>query len=71
MKKLISLLMVAILLVSCGSPAKTDLSAAEDYLDLGQKYLLDGDYEQAIVAFQKAIEIEPNNSELYIGLANA
>ncbi len=39
--------------------------------DLGTKYLSELDYDQAIVAFEKAIEIKPDNSDAYIGLADA
>ena len=39
-----------------------------EQLDLGQKYLEDQDYEQAIVAFNKAIEIDDKCSEAYVGL---
>lgn len=38
-------------------------------LDLGNKYLLEQNYEQAVVAFNKVIEIDPMNVEAYIGLA--
>ena len=63
--------LMAYTLSSCASPAKTEVSTVEDYLDLGQKYLLDGDYDQAIVAFEKVIEIEPKNADAYLGLAKA
>lgn len=43
----------------------------EKYLELGQKYLLEENYEEAVVAFNKAIEIEPKNAEPEIGLAEA
>lgn len=39
--------------------------------DLGQKYLLEEDYEQAIVEFDKVIEIEPMNVDAYLGKAEA
>ena len=39
-------------------------------LDLGNRYLQDMEYEQAIVAFEIAIEIEPKCVEAYIELAN-
>ena len=38
-------------------------------LDLGQKYLLDENYNQAIVEFNKVIEIDPQNVDAYLGLA--
>lgn len=40
-------------------------------LDLGQKYLTELDYEQAVVAFVQAIELEPRSVEAYMGLADA
>jgi len=44
---------------------------AAELLDLGEKYLLEMDYEQAIVQFTKAIEIEPKNERAYLGAAEA
>ncbi len=40
-------------------------------LDLGQKYLEEQNYEQAIVAFDKAIGIDPMRVDAYLGLAEA
>ena len=50
--------------------AEKPLSAAE-MLSLGEKYLLELDYEQAIVHFTSLIEIEPKNVRAYTGLAEA
>ena len=55
------------LLVSCAAQK----AEWQSHLDLGQKYLLDGNYEQAIVEFNRVIEIDPKNVEAYIGLADA
>lgn len=41
-----------------------------ELLDLGNKYLTEQDYEEAIVAFQEIIEIDPKCEEAYRGLAN-
>ncbi len=38
-------------------------------LILGEKFLLEENYEQAILAFEKAIEIDPKNPEPYLKLA--
>ena len=38
-------------------------------LDLGNKYLAEEQYEDAIVAFEAAISIEPKTPEAYKGLA--
>lgn len=40
-------------------------------LDLGQKYLLEEDYEQAIVDFNKALEIDSKDVDAYLGIADA
>jgi len=44
---------------------------AQELLDLGEKYLLDMNYEQSIVYFEKLIEIEPKNPRGYTGAAEA
>lgn len=57
------------LLVSCTKSEKT-LTAVE-LSNLGEKYLLEMDYEQAVVYFTRVIEIEPMNTRAYIGRGNA
>lgn len=42
-----------------------------EQLELGQKYLDELDYEQAIVAYEAAIEIDPKCEEAYLALAEA
>lgn len=42
----------------------TVLTYQEQY-DLGMKYLTDGNYEEAIIAFTAAIELEPKNADAY------
>jgi tetratricopeptide (TPR) repeat protein len=56
-----------LLLAACGQKALT----YEEQINLGQRFLEDGDYEQAIVAFTAAIRIEPKLSPAYVGLADA
>jgi tetratricopeptide (TPR) repeat protein len=56
--------------ISLGNRQTAPLTAAELF-DLGEKYLLELDYEQAIVQFAKLIEVEPKNTRAYIGLAEA
>jgi tetratricopeptide (TPR) repeat protein len=62
-------ILLASLITACAKPAST-LSAAE-LLDLGEKYLLEMNYEQAVVCFTKLIAIEPKNPRGYTGLAEA
>ncbi len=43
----------------------------QEQLRLGQKYLSEMKYEEAIVAFHKAITLDPKNTEAYLNLADA
>ena len=64
---------------ACGSNTKktesSDLATAiatwQEQYDLGMQYLEDGGYEQAIVAFTAAIEIDPKQAVVYVGRAQA
>lgn len=42
-----------------------------EYIDLGERYLEELNYEEAVVAFQKAVGIDPKNKEASSGLARA
>ena len=42
----------------------------ECHTNVGAVYLRKKDYDQAEVAYKKAIEVDPNSSEAYMGLAN-
>lgn len=46
----------------------TPAKRLERMLDLGNKYLEAYDYEQAVIQFNKAIEIDPMSVEAYLGL---
>jgi len=73
MRKVIIILPIIFLftlLASCAAPAPTPPTASE-LLDLGERYLLDLDYEQAVAQFLAVIEIEPMNARAYIGAAEA
>ncbi len=63
----VSLAVVGIIAMSKGNSAP---SSAE-LLSLGEKYLSELDYEQALVQFLKVIEIEPMNERAYLGAAEA
>ena len=70
MKKrlLIFLLFIATLLSGCSSISKM---RASHHIKAAEKYLLEEDYEQAIIALNKAIELEPKNVDNYLLLAEA
>ena len=60
-------------LSGCGcsaQPAASVLTWQEQY-DLGVRFLSEGNYEEAIIAFTAAIEIDPKQPEGYLGLADA
>ncbi len=44
---------------------------AAEQLKLGNRYLEEMDYEQAVVAFTKTIEIDPSNVDAYLGASMA
>ena len=70
------ILMLIVLGVACcltiaGCRAKpVELTYAEQY-DLGVRYLSDGNYDEAIIAFTAAIEIDARTADAYLGLADA
>ena len=64
---LVLVLALALGLCACGSKAPT----WQEQYDLGVRYLSDGNYEEAILAFTAAIDIDPKRPEAYIGLADS
>lgn len=67
---LLFIVLIALLVSACGGTANQPKTAGY-YLELGEDYLLDSRYKQAVVAFQKAIELDPNNVPARIGMAKA
>lgn len=62
----VSLLLVLVL-CACGSGG----SQWQEQYDLGIRYLNEGNYEEAVIAFTAAIEIDPKRVEAYVGAAQA
>lgn len=69
MRKAISLFAATILLISIIGCAKTH--TWQEQYDLGVRYMSDGNYEEAIIAFTAAIEIDPRQAVAYIGRGGA
>ena len=68
MKKLVlPLLLLFALLCGCGQASPE----WQEQYDLGVRYLSEGNYEEAVLAFEAAIEIEPRRAEAYVGAARA
>lgn len=65
-------ILVILLAVIIGfSIYNTPANSFSRQFDLGQRYLEELNYEQAVVAFNKAIEIDPRSADAYLGLADA
>jgi thiol-disulfide isomerase/thioredoxin len=73
MKKLTYVVLIVLLLLSVITSCSKQVASltAVELLTLGEKYLLELDYEQAVVQFLNVIEIEPKNPRGYIGAAEA
>lgn len=58
-------LLMAVLLAGCGKSIEKQIA---EQLELGNKYLTEANYEQAIVAFNKVIKLDEKNTDGYAGL---
>ncbi|MBQ3516602.1 MAG: tetratricopeptide repeat protein [Lachnospiraceae bacterium] len=67
---LVALVFVFIVIFTT-SVSKSKENKLHEQLDLGNKYLSDLDYEQAIASYETAIEIDPMSADAYLGLAAA
>lgn len=67
-KQIFVLLVCFICLTSCSKAIKQQIM---EQLELGQKYLAELDYEQAVVAFRKVIKLDPKEFSAYEGLVSA
>ena len=80
MRKVFTLFIAAVMLF-CACTAKDDLEEStqetmqapswQTIYDLGVRYLSEGNYEEAILAFEAAIEIDPKQPKIYDRLATA
>ena len=69
MKRITALLLTALLLLSlvaCGGKGTW-----QEQYDLGMRYLNEGNYEEAVIAFTAAIKIDPKRPEAYLGRGSA
>ena len=76
MKRFFCILLAALLLLSLAACSKAPEADPADeapgwqtQYDLGVRYLSEGNYEEAILAFEAAIEIDPRNADAYLKLA--
>ena len=78
---LAAILLLALTACAGSAPVISDLASPDaeadetpdwqTQYDLGVRYLSEGNYEEAIIAFTAAIEIEPKQAELYLYRARA
>lgn len=72
MKRISGLLLCFCLIFGmCACGSKDTRPEWQEQYDLGVRYLSEGNYEEAIIAFTAAIEIDPKQPVLYIGRADA
>lgn len=65
-----AILVFCLLLIGTACGQKETVPTWQEQYDLGVHYLSEGNYEEAIIAFTAAIEIDPKRSEVYIELAD-
>lgn len=69
MKKLL-LPFLLIIAIGLGACSQNQEAQWQEQYDLGIRYLSEGNYEEAIIAFTTTIEIDPKMSETYLALGN-
>jgi len=69
MKKLLTIILSFTLIFTACTKAPAAPTWQEQY-DLGVRYLSEGNYQEAILAFTAAIEIDPKKADAYLGLAD-
>ena len=65
-----AVLLAAMFLTACASGASKAATAA-DKIELGQKYLTELNYTEAVASFTEAIKLDPDNIQAYMGRAEA
>jgi tetratricopeptide (TPR) repeat protein len=70
MKKWLYVLIV-VFIAGCGGGAQVASVGWQEQYDLGLRYLSEGGYEEAVVAFTAAIAIDPKQVALYTGRGDA
>ena len=70
MKKICRICLLLALLLGLTSCGKSTEAKWQEQYDLGMKYVSEGNYEEAIIAFTAAIEIDPKSADAYLALAD-
>ena len=67
----ISLLLAVLLIAACGRAQDSAGPSWREQYDLGMRYLSQGNYQEAVIAFQAAIDIDPRSADAHVGLGQA
>ena len=70
MKKIVTVCLLLALLLGLAACGKSPEEKWQEQYELGMKYVSEGNYEEAVLAFTAAIEIDPKNVDAYMGLAD-
>ena len=73
-KKVTIIALIALLIISLGSYLTIQISHAKivkEQLELGNRYYQEQKYEEAIIAYEKVLDIDEKNVEARIGLAKS
>lgn len=64
-------LIICILILGLSACGKSVEQQIAEQLELGARYLDEGNYEEAIIAFEKVISVDKKNVAAYLGIADA
>ena len=73
-KRITIIVLVALLIISLGTYFTIEMANAKtvkEQLELGNRYYQEQRYEEAIIAYEKVLEIDDKNVEARIGLAKS
>ena len=68
---IMSLLLAVLLIAACSRAQDSAGPAWREQYDLGMRYLSQGNYQEAVIAFQAAIDIDPRSADAHVGLGQA
>ena len=71
MKKIVTVCLLLVLLLGLAACGKSPEEKWQEQYELGMKYVSEGNYEEAVLAFTAALEIDPKKADAYAGLAAA
>ena len=66
-----AVVVLALVIIIIKVLSKSPERRIQEQLDLGYKYLSELDYEQAVACFEAIIEIDPRNTDAYMGIVDA